>query len=187
MANVKLNIQHISIGDIKPAAYNPRHMTDKQRDGLEYSIDEFGLVEPIVWNKRTGNIVGGHQRYIKLLKDQITSTDVVVVDLDDKKEKALNIALNHHGISGDFEMSELASLLEELADEDMFSKLNFDELEQPEWDDIPEVKGNLSLQEPKDKIVVELDKSKSHIKDEIIAYIEQGISEHWPGHGIKLK
>jgi len=51
-------------------------------------------VEPIVWNKRTGNIVGGHQRLKVLLDMGMREVDCVVVDLDEAKEKALNLALN---------------------------------------------------------------------------------------------
>lgn len=49
---------------------------------------EFDLVEPLVWNKRTGNLVGGHQR-LKILKEQgRTEVEVSVVDLSPIKEKA---------------------------------------------------------------------------------------------------
>ena len=65
-------------------------------------MSEFGYVEPIIWNKRTGNIVGGHQRY-KILKDlNYEEAECVVVDLDDAHEKALNVALNK--ISGEFDI-----------------------------------------------------------------------------------
>lgn len=50
---------------INAAAYHPR--VDLQPGDVEYkklhrSIEEFGHVEPIVWNERTGHVVGGHQR-----------------------------------------------------------------------------------------------------------------------------
>ena len=46
-------------------------------------MQEFGYVEPIVWNKRTGNIVGGHQRYKILIDMGMQEVDCVVVDLDE--------------------------------------------------------------------------------------------------------
>ena len=75
-------------------------------------MQEFGYVEPIVWNKRSGNIVGGHQRYKVLLDMGMSEVDCVVVDLDETKEKALNLALNK--IQGDWDYLKLKDLLQEL-------------------------------------------------------------------------
>jgi DNA modification methylase len=110
-----MKIQKISVNRINPAAYNPRK--DLQPDDLEYkqlakSIEEFGFVEPLVWNRRTGNLVGGHQRFKILLAKGLKEVEVSVVDLPLKKEKALNIALNK--ISGDWDEHKLALLLDEL-------------------------------------------------------------------------
>ena len=74
----------------------------------------FGYVEPLVWNKRTGSLVGGHQRFKILLEQGLKEVDVSVVDLDLEKEKTLNIALNK--ISGDYHWDDkkLGALLDEL-------------------------------------------------------------------------
>jgi ParB-like chromosome segregation protein Spo0J len=50
------------INKLHGAAYNPRTINDGAMKGLEASMDRWGLVQPIVWNKRTNNVVGGHQR-----------------------------------------------------------------------------------------------------------------------------
>ena len=42
---------------------------DAEYEKLRTSIEEFGYVEPVIWNKRTGNIVGGDQRF-KILTEQ---------------------------------------------------------------------------------------------------------------------
>ena len=60
----KVQVSKIPIGQLNPAAYNPRkdlQPGDPEYEKLKRSMQEFGYVEPIVWNKRTGNIVGGHQ------------------------------------------------------------------------------------------------------------------------------
>jgi len=110
-----MEIRKIPIEKLNPAAYNPRK--DLQPGDLEYeklkrSMQEFGYVEPIVWNKRTGNIVGGHQRYKVLFDTGAQEVDCVVVDLDETKEKALNLALNK--IQGDWDYLKLKDLLQEL-------------------------------------------------------------------------
>ena len=110
-----MNIRKIPIDQINPAAYNPRkdlQPGDPEYEKLKRSMQEFGYVEPIVWNKRTGNIVGGHQRYKVLLDMGAQEIDCVVVDLDETKERALNIALNK--ISGEWDLPKLKDLMQEL-------------------------------------------------------------------------
>jgi len=110
-----MQIEKIHVGMLKAAAYNPRKALkpgDAEYEKLKRSIQEFGYVEPIIWNKRTGLVVGGHQR-LKVMKDLgHTEVDCVVVDLDEQKEKALNIALNK--ISGAWDDTLLANLLQDL-------------------------------------------------------------------------
>ena len=110
-----MQVSKIPIGQLNPAAYNPRkdlQPGDPEYEKLKRSMQEFGYVEPIVWNKQTGNIVGGHQRYKILLDLGISEVDCVVLDLDETKEKTLNIALNK--IQGDWDYAKLKDLLEEL-------------------------------------------------------------------------
>ena len=57
---------------------------------------------PIVWNERSGNIVGGHQRFKHLVESGEKDVDVVVVDLDDNEEMSLNIVLNSKELRGDY-------------------------------------------------------------------------------------
>lgn len=108
-------IQEIETIRINPAAYNPRvdlQPEDPEYEKLKRSIQEFGYIDPLIWNKRTGNLVGGHQRFKVLMETAPEKLTVSIVDLDDHKEKALNIALNK--IEGDWEENQLAGLLEEL-------------------------------------------------------------------------
>lgn len=82
-----MNIEKIKMSKLNPAKYNPRKdlkPEDAEYKKLKRNMSEFGYVEPIVWNKRTGNIISGHQRY-KILKDlNYKDAECVVVDLDDK-------------------------------------------------------------------------------------------------------
>ena len=110
-----MKIQKVKIDQINPAAYNPRidlRPGDPDYEKLKKSIETFGYVEPLVWNSRTGNLVGGHQRLKILMEKGAKEVDVSVVDLDSEKEKALNLALNK--ISGDWDIEKLGELLDEL-------------------------------------------------------------------------
>ncbi len=110
-----MEIQTLKVNEINPAVYNPRKDLkpgDPEYEKLKKSILEFDMVEPLVWNKRTGNLVGGHQR-LKILKELgIEKVEVSIVDLSEVKEKALNIALNK--IQGEWDLPALKDLLEEL-------------------------------------------------------------------------
>lgn len=84
---------------------------DPEYEKLRSSIEQFGYIDPIIWNKRTENMVGGHQRY-KILRDKgHTELTVSVVDLDDQQERLLNLALNK--VSG-IDDEALAMLIGEL-------------------------------------------------------------------------
>lgn len=111
-----MDIRVISIDQINAAAYNPRvdlQPGDPEYEKLKRSIEEFGYVEPIVWNERTGNMVGGHQRH-KIMVNELghTELEVSVVNLDDEQERLLNLALNK--VSGRWDEKALAQLLEDL-------------------------------------------------------------------------
>lgn len=112
-----MQIEKKPVAELKAAEYNPRKDLkpgDSEYEKLKRSIEEFGYVEPVIWNKRTGTVVGGHQR-LKVIKDLgYEEMDCVVVDLDEKKEKALNVALNK--ISGEWDNTLLANLLKDLDD-----------------------------------------------------------------------
>jgi DNA modification methylase len=111
-----MHIESIPIERINPAAYNPRidlQPGDPDYDRLQRSMDEFGFVEPLVWNRRTGNLVGGHQRLKILAARGVGCVDVSVVDLPPEREQALNVALNK--IGGDWDERKLADLLTGLA------------------------------------------------------------------------
>ena len=101
--------------DLLPADYNPRKDLkpgDAEYEKLKRSIEQFGYVEPVIWNQTTGRVVGGHQRLKVLMDMAMTEVDCVVVAMDEEKEKALNIALNK--ISGDWDKDKLALLIADL-------------------------------------------------------------------------
>ncbi|NCC14940.1 MAG: DNA modification methylase [Clostridia bacterium] len=108
-------IEKIQTERLIPADYNPRKDLkpgDPEYEKLKRSLEEFGYVEPIIWNKTTSHVVGGHQRLKVLLDMGITEVECVVVEMDAEKEKALNVALNK--ISGDWDKDKLALLIADL-------------------------------------------------------------------------
>ena len=94
------------------APYNPRKISDHDLDALRRSLRFFGTVEPVVVNRRSGRIVGGHQRVKAAEAEGIDELPVCYVDLDDPSEKQLNLALNR--IHGEWDEEALERVLADL-------------------------------------------------------------------------
>ena len=112
-------IEKMKTENLLPADYNPRKDLkpgDEEYEKLKRSIEQFGYVEPVIWNRTTGRVVGGHQRLKVLINMGISEVDCVVVEMDENKEKALNVALNK--ISGEWDKDKLALLITDLQAED---------------------------------------------------------------------
>lgn len=106
------------IADMNRAAYNPRvdlQPEDEEYQAIERSLKRHGLVQPIVWNRRTNTVVSGHQRLTVLEAQGETEVTVSVVDLDDIQEKELNVALNK--VTGEWDDDKLSVILNELGEE----------------------------------------------------------------------
>lgn len=105
-------VREIKVTELNAAQYNPRIALEPgmpEWEKLKTSIEQFGNVEPVVWNRRTGNVVGGHQRLAVLKSMGYESVPCSVVDLDEKGEKLLNIALNK--IKGQWDYDKLEEIL----------------------------------------------------------------------------
>jgi len=94
------------------APYNPRRISDHDMKRLRASLKTWGMVEPLVCNRRTNHIVGGHQRVKAALAEGVVELPVFWVDLDDIGERQLNLALNR--IHGEWDEEALGAVLEEL-------------------------------------------------------------------------
>jgi hypothetical protein len=125
----------MKIDDLKDSSYNPRTITDESLKSLKFSMEEFGDLSGLVFNKATGNLVAGHQRLrglkekfgkkLRMVKQKdaerpqavITPSGdrfpVRVVEWDLTKEKAANLAANNPHLTGEF-TSAVIGMIEEL-------------------------------------------------------------------------
>jgi hypothetical protein len=119
----------MKISDLKPAPYNPRVVTDEALGALQTSLGEFGDISGIVWNKKTGHLVAGHQRLEALKRKHgnklaLRGGEVVtpsgerypvrVVDWPVEREKAANLAANSPLLAGSFDPGRLEAVLADL-------------------------------------------------------------------------
>ena len=119
----------INRSQIQNAPYNPRIMDEGAKKRLKKNIAKHGLVAALTWNKRTGNLVGGHQRLEQLdllEKNKDYELTVCVVDVDEREEAALNVQLNNPSMQGEWDLDKLANISEEF-DLDLADDLGFTE------------------------------------------------------------
>jgi len=95
--------QKVRLKDVKPMPDNPRTIEGVNLAALKESLSRFGYVEPIVWNKTTGHIVGGHQRFSVLMSAGVEEATMVVVEMTSEDELAANITLNNSEIEGEWD------------------------------------------------------------------------------------
>ncbi len=100
--------------DIQGAPYNPRVISDGARAKLRAGLKKHGLLAPPVWNKRTGNLVSGHQRLSQL--DTLNGSPkyrlkIAVVDMDLAAEKEANLLFNNVSAMGDWDLEKLEEIL----------------------------------------------------------------------------
>lgn len=132
-----------NIGALNQTRRNPRMLTSEKRSRLKKSLREYGDLGSIIFNRRSGELIGGNQRVAEFKSDpdaKVTITDRLrrpdrcgtvaygyvsangtrygyrEVDWDAARATAANLAANKHG--GDFDLPMVAEILEELAKEE---------------------------------------------------------------------
>lgn len=124
-------VKSIPRNEIKEADYNPRIIDEDNLKKLTKDIREHGLVTPLVWNKRTGVLVSGHQRLAamdKIHRKKDYEVPVAVIDVGEKEERQLNVQMNNPSLQGSWDLSALADLRDDgVSFEDMgFNKADID-------------------------------------------------------------
>ncbi len=121
---IKWKNEIMGIKDLIPADYNPRILSDFEKEQLSISIDKYNQVDPIAVNTdRT--VIGGHQR-LKVMADLgFREVEVRIPDrkLNKKEEKELNLRLNRNKGAFDYEK------LLKMYDFDFLSEAGFTEEE----------------------------------------------------------
>jgi hypothetical protein len=157
-------IETKKIAELKPAPYNPRQSTAKQEAQLKASLSKFGLVEPIIYNKQTGFIVGGHFRIRELKKLGYEEVECVIVDLNEADEKELNIRLNANTGQWDFELLANEWNSEELSEWGLDVPIE-EQIDKAEENDVIEVPQSVQLEPPKEYILIMADPNSVEWED----------------------
>lgn len=121
---IKSDVVELKRSAIHLASYNPRVITEEGKKALKRIIKRYGLVGGIVVNKQTGfTLVSGHQRitvmdelmkYNPETKENDYMLRVDLIDVDEKTEKELNIALNNPNAQGTWNRDKLAEMIPDI-------------------------------------------------------------------------
>ena len=108
-----LTVQMVKVEDLVPWERNPRQ-NDAAAERLAYTIQEQGWTTPILVQRESGRIIGGHTRLKAAIKIGLTEVPVIHLDVEDRQADAIAIADNRLGEIAEWDNDELARLLEEI-------------------------------------------------------------------------
>lgn len=131
---MKLKVEYLPIGSIKPYAGNAKLHPAEQVEQIKRSIEEFGFNDPVAtWN---GEIVEGHGRVLAAKELGIDKLPVIKLDgLTDEQRRGYILAHNKLTMNSGFDPELLAVELENLPELDMEQfGFKMPELEEPDED-----------------------------------------------------
>ena len=112
--------------------YNPRRISDSAKKKLKQGIKKHGFVQPIIVNRRTMRVVGGHQRLAaadEIMKSDDYEVNCAMIDVDEKEEVALNVFLNNPAAQGEWDTFALQDIAGMFPDIDFEKDFGFDQSE----------------------------------------------------------
>lgn len=163
----KIEISYEKISSLKPAKYNPRQMDPETEKNLSKSIRQFGITDPLIVNK-DGTIIGGHQRFSVAKKIGIKEIPIVRLNLDKKKEKILNLALNK--IQGDFDYQKISKYFQEINGK--AGEIALTGFSDEEWDSIM-----VKIEKTKKEVMEKIEKDGSSVSKAFEVYKNNTIKQ----------
>jgi DNA modification methylase len=140
-----MNLKLVPLDDLHQDPGNVRTHGERNMEAIRESLAQFGQVEPLVVQEKTGRVIGGNGRLEAMTQLGWDECEVVRLDLDDQRATALGIALNRTADLAGWDESGLATLLEALREEDALEGVGYTD------DDLDELVKQLRDQEEADK------------------------------------
>ncbi len=114
-----MKVIDVDIESLIPDPENARTHDDKNLAAIRGSIKQFDVVEPLVVLKKNNVVLGGNGRLEVMKGMGFKTVPVHYVDLDDKKAKALALALNRTAELAGWDMERLQEQLKEIDDPEL--------------------------------------------------------------------
>lgn len=118
-------MRRVPLDSIREDPANARLHPERNLAAIRSSLARFGQAEPLVVQLKTMRLIAGHGRLAAMRALGWTEVDVVEVDLSPTESTALATALNRSAELAEWDKRALASLLEQLQEEDCFAGLGF--------------------------------------------------------------
>ena len=126
-------METVARSSIKEHPQNPRIISEGAKKKLRDKMKEVGLLQPLIVNRTTGYLLGGHQRLgtldgLERYKPGKNDyyLDVAVVELDSKAELEMLVFLNNPSGQGSWDLDELANIA---TDGVSFDGMGFDKVD----------------------------------------------------------
>lgn len=115
------------LSELRPDPKNARRHNERNVAAIKRSLETFGQVPTIIFNKRARYLVAGHGTVQAMRELGHKTAQVIEVDLPPSKARALGVALNRTSELAEWDEEALASLLESIkADgEELFAATGF--------------------------------------------------------------
>jgi hypothetical protein len=154
-------IERRSLSELVEDPENSRLHRDRNLEAIRSSLREFGQVEPLVVRKANNVVIGGNGRLTVMRELGWTEADVIMMDIDEERARALGLALNRTAELAEWDYRKLALSLKEFEKTGKLSDLaiGWEDYEllpllKAKWEPVP-MAGDLS----------EFDKSKGNGSD----------------------
>ena len=105
-------INHCAIDDLRPDPANPRRIPQAELEALTRSIEEFGLVDPIIARAEDQTVISGHQRLLAARKLGLKSVRVIFLHISPEEAQRLGELRRRKGqtVDGAYEFQGLATV-----------------------------------------------------------------------------
>ena len=102
----------LKLADLVPWESNPRVLTERDAAKIRTSLQDFGVVDPLVANHDRVSLIGGHMRRLLLLQDGVTEADVRIPDRTLKPAEARRLALTLNRVHAEWDWDKIANEFE---------------------------------------------------------------------------
>lgn len=130
----RFQAMEVDRSEIHGADYNPRKISLSAQKKLKKFLKSKagGLLTPLTWNSKTGNIVSGHQRLEildQLHKGKPYRLTVAKVEMNEADEVKANVFMNNPSAQGEWDIAVLAQIGDIIPDLNFVDDLGFDQEE----------------------------------------------------------
>ena len=135
---------------------NTRVHDERNRAAIRASLKEFGQVEPLVVRRANNVVIGGNGRLTVMRELGWTEADVIEMDIDEERARALSMALNRTAELATWDYRKLSALLKRFEATGRLDELaigwkdyELSPLLQAKWEPV-RIEGDMSEYHPKE-------------------------------------